>query len=334
MTQQPLISVIVPVYKVEKYLNQCVRSIAGQTYSNLEIILIDDGSPDASGAMCDAWAERDSRIRVIHQENAGAGAARNAGLDEARGELLGFVDSDDYIAPDFYQYLYSLLENGADIAECGFIETETDNAAFGEGTGEPGFYTPLDAMRLHIRDTMFRQLIWNKLYRHETVGSVRFPVGTKIDDEFFTYRVLGNAKKLAHSERRLYAYRQQPGSVMHSGFSLYRLEGIRAQEQRLEYLKTHMPALEYEGRANLFLCCQYAMQMSIRCLSGEEQRLAMESIQKAAFRLTPLWPSRKLSFAGNVWLILGQVSFKGSCRLQNCLEHWNEKRSRKDDVSI
>ena len=123
MTQLPLISVIVPVYKVENYLDCCVQSIVNQTYSNLEIILIDDGSaigliahmdtaPDASGAMCDVWAEKDSRIRVIHQENAGGGAARNAGLDAARGERIAFVDSDDYIAPDCYQYLHTLLEEG------------------------------------------------------------------------------------------------------------------------------------------------------------------------------------------------------------------------------
>ena len=334
MTQLPLISVIVPVYKVERYLDQCVRSIVGQTYSNLEIILIDDGSPDASGAMCDAWAERDSRIRVIHQENAGAGAARNAGLDEAKGELLGFVDSDDYIAPDFYQYLYGLLENGADIAECGFVETETDDAIFDDNAGEIDFYTPLEAMRFHIRDTMFRQLIWNKLYRRETVGDTRFPVGTKIDDEFFTYRVIGSAGRLVHSEKKLYAYRQQPDSVMHSGFSLRRLEGIRAQEQRLAYLKTHMPSLEYEGRANLFLCCQYAMQMSLKYLSGEELAQAKDSLRKTVTQLTPLFPSGRLSAAGNVWLILGQISFEGSCRLQNYMEQRSEKRNRKNDICI
>lgn len=327
MTQLPLISVIVPVYKVESYLDCCVQSIVNQTYSNLEIILIDDGSPDASGAMCDAWAEKDSRIRVIHQENAGGGAARNAGLDAARGERIAFVDSDDYIAPSCYQYLHTLLEEGADIAECDFVETERNDAVFGTDAGEISFYTPLEAMRCHIRDTAFRQLIWNKLYRRETVGDIRFPVGTKIDDEFFTYRVLGNAKRLVRSTRKLYAYRQQPDSVMHGGFSLRRLEGVQAQEQRLAYLKTHMPSLEYEGRANLFLYCQYAMQMSIQYLSGEELRQAKESLRKTVSGLTPLLPSRKLSPAGNVWLVLGQLSFEGSCRLMNCLERRNGKGS-------
>ena len=305
MTQLPLISVIVPVYKVENYLDCCVQSIVNQTYSNLEILLIDDGSPDASGAMCDAWAEKDSRIRVIHQENAGGGAARNAGLDAARGERIAFVDSDDYIAPNCYQYLHTLLEEGADIAECDFVETEHNDAVFGTDAGEISFYTPLEAMRCHIR----------------------FPVGTKIDDEFFTYRVLGNAKRLVRSTRKLYAYRQQPDSVMHGGFSLRRLEGVQAQEQRLAYLKTHMPSLEYEGRANLFLYCQYAMQMSIQYLSGEELRQAKESLRKTVSGLTPLLPSRKLSLAGNVWLVLGQLSFEGSCRLMNCLERRNGKGS-------
>ena len=267
MTQLPLISVIVPVYKVENYLDCCVQSIVNQTYSNLEIILIDDGSPDASGAMCDAWAEKDSRIRVIHQENAGGGAARNAGLDAARGERIAFVDSDDYIAPGCYQYLHTLLEEGADIAECDFVETERNDAVFGTDAGEISFYTPLEA------------------------------------------------------------YRQQPDSVMHGGFSLRRLEGVQAQEQRLAYLKTHMPSLEYEGRANLFLYCQYAMQMSIQYLSGEELRQAKESLRKTVSGLTPLLPSRKLSPAGNVWLVLGQLSFEGSCRLMNCLERRNGKGS-------
>ncbi len=320
MTEQPLISVIVPVYRVEAYLDRCLISIAGQTYSRLEIILVDDGSPDRSGAICDAWAEKDARIRVIHQKNAGGGQARNVGLDTASGELIAFVDSDDYLSPDCYQYLYSLLEQGADIAECGFVETRDDQTVFAGDGRDIRFYSPVEAMRCHIRDTAFRQLIWNKLYRRQTIGEIRFPPGTKIDDEFFTYRVLGNAKRLVRSEKQVYAYRQQPDSVMHDGFSLRRLEGIQAQEQRLEYLKEHMPELVYEGRANLFLHCQYAMQMSLCCLHAEELRTARDVLKKTVSHLTPLLPSRQLSAVGNVWLILGQLSFEGSCRLLNYLE--------------
>ena len=118
MEKLPLTTVIVPVYRVEKYLDRCLESITGQTYKNLEILLVDDGSPDDSGKICDRWAGQDSRIRVIHKANAGAGAARNTALDEAKGSLIGFVDSDDYLHPNFYNYLYSLMTEDVDISEC------------------------------------------------------------------------------------------------------------------------------------------------------------------------------------------------------------------------
>ena len=218
-----LLSIAVPCYNSQDYMEHCVESLlpGGE---DVEILIIDDGSKDNTAAIADRLeAEHPGIVRAIHQENAGGGAARNAGLDAARGERIAFVDSDDYIAPDCYQYLHTLLEEGADIAECDFVETESNDAVFGTDAGGISFYTPMEAMRCHIRDTAFRQLIWNKLYRRETVGDIRFPVGTKIDDEFFTYRVLGNAKRLVRSSRKLYAYRQQPDSVMHGGFSLRRL---------------------------------------------------------------------------------------------------------------
>ena len=129
-----LISVIVPVYKVEAYLDRCVQSIVDQTYRNLEIILVDDGSPDNSGAICDAWAAKDSRIRVIHKENAGAGAARNTGLDAATGEIVSMVDSDDYLEVHMYEHLLSLMTADVDIAECDICWTERDDLQMDDGS--------------------------------------------------------------------------------------------------------------------------------------------------------------------------------------------------------
>ena len=124
----PLISVIVPVYKAEKYLDKCVQSIVNQTYKNLEIILVDDGSPDNCPEMCDEWAKKDSRIKVIHKENGGVSSARNAGLDNSFGDYIGFVDSDDFIENDFYECLYdNLVENGADISFCTFKTLDEKN---------------------------------------------------------------------------------------------------------------------------------------------------------------------------------------------------------------
>ena len=285
---QPLISVIVPVYKVEKYLDQCVASIVNQTYRNLEIILVDDGSPDSSGAICDAWARKDSRIRVIHQENGGGGKARNTALDAAVGSLVAFVDSDDYIAPDMFSHLYNLLNRGADIAECGYVVTEGDDAVFGKEKTEITEYSTEEAMLCHIQDTLFRQLIWNKLYRRETIGDIRFPVGTKIDDEFFTYRVLGNAGKLLRSDCRCYAYRQQSGSVMHQKNPVKIREGIRAKQERLAYLHKSFPQLEDEAGRELLMSCIYALQGYRKELDSSARKQASREICQVIDQLGPV----------------------------------------------
>lgn len=286
--EKPLLSVIVPVYKVEKFLPRCLRSLVSQTYENLEILLVDDGSPDGSGAICDAWAEKDRRIRVIHQKNAGAGAARNAALDAAGGELIGFVDSDDYIAPDFYDYLYSLMDENVDIAECGYLETRDDDAEFHKEPGDTFRYTPQEAMAEHIRDRVFRQLIWNKLYRRNVVENLRFPVDTWIDDEFFTYRALGKAAGLVRSDRILYAYRQQDDSIMHRPFSLKRLNGLRAKQQRMSFLEEKMPELVPLAKRDLLMSCLYAMQGTLRNLTGEDREQAFAFLRETVAALKPL----------------------------------------------
>lgn len=281
MNQLPLISVIVPVYKVEAYLDKCLSSLTGQTYENLQILLVDDGSPDGSGAICDAWAEKDSRITVIHQENRGGGAARNAALEKAEGQLLAFVDSDDYIDPNLYTHLYGLLELGADIAECGYVDTVDDDAVLGGGSTEPIFSTRQEAMAAHIRDEQFRQIIWNKLYRRHVAKGIRFPVGTKIDDEYYTWQLLARADRLVHSGYVGYAYRQQENSIMHAKFSLKRVQSLDAKRQRLAYLKEHLPELVNPAREDLSMTCLFVMQESLRYMKGGELARAEELIRDA-----------------------------------------------------
>lgn len=321
MGNLPLISVIVPVYKVEAYLDKCISSIAEQTYNDLEIILVDDGSPDRSGAICDEWAGKDSRIRVIHQKNAGGGAARNTALDVARGELIAFVDSDDYIASDMFAHLYGLIAQGADIAECGHIDVSNDQAAF--STAEPNVrvYTVREAMKAHIQDRVFRQLIWNKLYRREVVGGIRFPTDKKIDDEFFTYQVLGNAEKLIRSEKVCYAYRQQLESVMHRVFDMTRLQAVDAKFQRLELLNERFSDLMSPARINLWYTCLYMGQMSLLHMDRGEQQKAFEKLTAARMQY-PLIneDKRTLPLKQKVWAILSDISFTTACRLRNSLK--------------
>lgn len=311
-----LISVIVPVYKVEPYLDKCVSSIVNQTYKNLEIILVDDGSPDRCGAMCDAWARRDSRIRVIHQENQGGGAARNAALDVASGALIAFVDSDDYLAPDTYDYLYGLLEQGADIAECGYVEVTDDDAAFSQDD-EVYTYPVQEALAAHIQDRFFRQLIWNKLYRRAVIGAIRFPTGKKIDDEFFTYRVLGNAKTLTRSNRICYAYRQQEDSVMHSMDVQKRLQAVEAKAERQNYILAKFPALADDSLKNLWFTCIYQGQLAQRELGRSEAQQAMQYL-KGVLSAYPC-SLHGCTVKEKIWLSLAAVSLKCTCKIRNSL---------------
>lgn len=320
MKEMPLISVIVPVYRVEAYLDRCLQSIAGQTYRNLEIILVDDGSPDASGTICDAWAAQDSRIRVIHKENAGAGAARNTGLDVATGEIISMIDSDDYLEENMYAHLLGLMTENIDIAECDICLTERDDLPMDDGSkAEIRVFDVEDAMRLHIRDEIFRQTPPNKLYRREMIGDIRFPEGNLIDDEYFTYRVIGNARKLARSSACMYAYRQQPGSAMHKAFSLKRLQGLEAKQQRLEYLENRMPSLVYEARFDLFFTAMFIMQECIRSLKGAELEQARRYVRELLSKITPLEKNPEASAKKNILLKLAQVNFEGTCKLLNLL---------------
>lgn len=318
MDKLPLISVIVPVYKVEAYLDKCVSSVAEQTYNNLEIILVDDGSPDNSPAMCDAWAEKDNRVRVIHQKNAGGGAARNAALDIAQGNLIAFVDSDDYIAPDMYMHLFSLLDQGADIAECGHINVTDDAAVFQECGSKAQKYTVEEAMHLHIQDTAFRQLIWNKLYRREVIGDIRFPEGKKIDDEFFTYQVIGNADTLIRSGRICYAYRQQANSVMHSIGATRRLQAVEAKIHRQAYIESNFPALIALNLKNLWFTCLYQGQLSLREMDKREAKSAIHYLESVLDQHPVEFA--ECTIKEKLWFMLASKHFEATCHIRNFLK--------------
>ncbi|MCI5927314.1 MAG: glycosyltransferase [Pseudoflavonifractor capillosus] len=313
-----MISVIVPVYKVEPYLDRCIRSIVEQTYTDLEIILVDDGSPDNCPAMCDAWAKKDSRILVIHQLNAGAGAARNAALNIATGEMIAFVDSDDYLSPDMYSHLHSLMAHGADIAECGYANAYDDNMSFDCDNASVHTYTVQEAMAEHIRDRIFRQLIWNKLYRREIIGDIRFPTGKKIDDEFLTYQVLGNAKTLIRSERICYAYRQQQTSIMHVLTAQARLQAMEAKLLRNKYIEENFPDLISLSLNDLWFHAIYQGQMALQHMQPAESN-------NAIFYLKSILLQHPCSFANctakeRFWLTLARCSLYETCKLRNALK--------------
>ena len=205
-----MISVIVPVYKVEPYLKQCIDSIINQTIRDLEIILIDDGSPDACGIICDEYAKADKRIRVVHTENHGLSAARNLGRREAKGEYIGFVDSDDWIEPDMYEVLFEkAVESNADICECNFwfgtTEMEYANLVDAVYRGDES----LDA----LFDNRICHVAWNKIYKRELFDSVSFPEGRNIEDISIMHLLIDRANTVAVVSDKKYHYRQRKDSI-------------------------------------------------------------------------------------------------------------------------
>lgn len=320
MNHMDLISVIVPVYKVEAYLDRCVQSIVDQTYTNLEIILVDDGSPDRCPQMCDEWAKRDNRIRVIHQKNRGSGAARNAALDVARGELIAFVDSDDYVAPNLYEHLYALLTQGAEIAECDYIEVLNDNASFNSEKCKTRIYTVTEALKEHIQDHLFRQLIWNKLYCRKVINQVRFPQDRIIDDEFWTYRVIANANKLIYTSCCMYAYRQQDESIMHQTYSMKRMQAVEAHVERHEFIRENIPALCEQSLVRLWFDCRYHGQMAILTLNDQEQERAFDYLHSVIRRFPLAWQTVLRQKPKEVlWLLIEKLSLRTVCKIRNAL---------------
>ncbi len=238
----PQISVIVPVYKVEAYLPACVESILGQSFSDLELILVDDGSPDSCGALCDAYAARDPRIRVIHQPNGGLSAARNSGMEIAQGKYMTFIDSDDYVAPDYLELLYrSVEQSGAELAVCRtrvFEDGRDPAAAPSAAEADSKVLSGREAVILLYRgDDAVPVNAWGKLYRSELIADLRFPVGKLHEDQAFVPIACWRAKAVAAVSAGAYYYRDRPESITSKKFSVKRYDDIWGVDQCLAFFR-------------------------------------------------------------------------------------------------
>lgn len=241
--QTELISVIIPVYNVEKYLARCIDSVINQTYKNIEIILVNDGSTDKSGKLCDEYIKKDSRVVVIHKENGGAAAARNKGLDIAKGGWISFVDSDDFVAVDFLDVLYSdAVENKVLISCCRLINTYESYLDFdkiNQNLPEDKILSGTDACKhLHTqKELLITQTLVNRLYSYSIFEKFRLPEGNMCEDEAVIYKLLYNCDRVLTSYKYLYAYYQTQSSVMRDSFSKRHLIYLSILEERLSYYK-------------------------------------------------------------------------------------------------
>lgn len=240
-----LISIIVPVYNVEKYLSKCIESIINQTYKNLEIILVDDGSPDNCGKICDEYARKDKRIKVLHKENGGQGSARNLGLDNSTGEYIAFVDSDDWIELDMYERMYKEIKNSnSDIAICGIYNVTRIKTIQSSVCEDVLILNNQELMRDYFTTTNIHSVPWNKLYNKKLWANLRFPENKYREDAFICYKVLSMAEKAVHIAKAKYFYLVRDGSSEHQKFSEKNLVSNELLDDEYEFVKQNYPELK------------------------------------------------------------------------------------------
>ena len=244
-----LISVIVPIYKVEKYLKKCVDSLLVQTYKNLEIILVDDGSPDNCSVICDQYALMDSRVKVIHQKNSGLSAARNTGIKIAKGEFIAFVDSDDYIAPNMYEEMFKLISRAdAELAICNVQKVDEKGKILdSDWTVESRVYDKKEIFqKLNGLNAVYYITAWNKLYRRELFSTILFPVGKIHEDEFIIHEIFDKCNRIVSTDSIYYFYLQRDGSIMSNRKSVKSLDGVEALYNRFYFYNEHEELCKYK----------------------------------------------------------------------------------------
>lgn len=244
------ISVIVPVYKVEPYIRRCIDSILSQTFTDFELILIDDGSPDNCPAICDEYALQDKRIHVIHQENGGLSAARNTGIDYSNSEWIAFVDSDDWVHPYFLEYLYNAVKQfNTKVAACSLRRVD-------EKIELPDVIYKVEtkAWDVFYLENWARGVVaYNKLYNKELFDGLRYPVGKIHEDEYLTYKLLARAGIVSVINAELYMYFQNPEGIIKSDFSLAKLDVIPALQEQCAYAKKNNYVELYQNKIESLL---------------------------------------------------------------------------------
>ncbi len=312
----PIISVIVPVYNVEDYLEYCVHSILNQTLKDIEIILVDDGTPDNSGVICDKLAEEDERIVVIHKENGGLSSARNAGLAVARGKYIGFVDSDDWIEPDMYEYLLNLItENNADIADCEMLETSIRDYVIDKECEQIEFLNRSGALDIFFRISKanINYCVCDKLFKREIFEKVTFTEGIIFEDIDFNYRALVNIESIVVSNVKKYYYFKNPEGISRNSFREKDLDLLKVWDNIIKMSETY--SLEYKvyaefnrARADFGLLCKM-FKYGTRNDGGDYNKIRKELLKSVRSYFWMLLKGR-LPSNRKVLLILMTINYR------------------------
>ena len=291
-----LISIIIPIYNVEKYIHRCVDSVINQTYQKLEIILVDDGSPDDCGKICDEYATKDNRIRVIHKENGGLSDARNHGIDSATGEWFFFLDSDDWIYPQTIEKLYdAAIKNDVSISICNYSRTEGELPSV-DISEKAELWTPKD---LYLKHHVTSTIACAKLYRKNCFKRIRYPVGKIHEDEFVTYKILFAQEKIAFIDQPYYAYFMNGEGIMRSKWTPARMTAVDSLGEQCKFFKKlkdeELIAFSDKNFFLRFVCCH------MKALENGYMKEAKKLTRKAFF-MTLKSPC-KLFSPDNIWVL-------------------------------
>lgn len=303
--EKPLLSIIVPVYNVENYLQKCIDSILAQTFTDFELILVDDGSPDNCPALCDAAAAKDARIRVLHQKNGGLSAARNAGLDVARGEWIGFVDSDDYIAPEMYETLYKAVQStGADLALCDYVKVDETGALCTQT------HVAVPQKSLTGRELLQKaywttvQIACNKLYHRTIFAQLRYPVGKLNEDFFVIPEICLNTQKAVVVPDVLYYYVQRGDSIMGKSRTLRHYDAAEAAQHYWNCLVENRVYETLPAAAECTFCVVSRIYWTLpAALRKEPRSMEMLRMQSETVRRTRQYCAVPLKLQLQSWLL-------------------------------
>jgi len=340
---QALVSVIVPVYNVEKHLHKCVDSILQQSYKNIEIILVDDGSPDSCPQICDDYTHVDDRVKVIHKQNGGLADARNAGIEIAGGEYISFLDSDDYIAPNMIEHLMNKIDlYDADISFCSLLRVREDtnvNAIFQPAENDITF-SGAEAIEWSFTHPIPESIsACAKLYRLKLFKGtgIRFPVGRISEDVFIMHEIFFSAQRVVYSNQQLYFYLVRYGSISNKGFYKQQLDMIEACLQAIDFVKDNNLPFTQQAYAKLLWSYIGIMDTILRDVNWRQWITTIKEMRRDIFTAVPkplsnrYLPKRQII---NLFVLkIGIWSYIPSYRLWLFIKKYIRRASRQEDIS-
>ncbi len=306
--ENDLISVIIPIYNVEKYLSKCIESVINQTYKNIEIILVDDGSPDNCGKICDEYAKIDSRIKVIHKKNGGISDTRNIGIDNSNGKYITFIDSDDYVTNDYIEYLYYILkEEKVDISCCNF-ELIYDNNKKIEVNDEKEkifCYSQIEALKELLYQKNIDNSIWGKLYKKEKFDNIRFPYGEIYEDYAVFYKILLECDKVAYSNLKKYIYLRREKSILTSDFGEKDFFMIDVSKEMYKNIISKYPFLEDALNSRIINMDFYLLRRMDKKVYPKEYKTLVNDVKNRRRRVSK---DKKIKLKTKIGIYISYIS--------------------------